>query len=106
MLGFGPPSPTMAAPPTPATAPAAPSRLNVEPVRVTNYYVAYPGNTPENHQPTEARMIKSKRHRGCRIQDLGPVATGGGKQPTFRIARAQRTLNLGAARVARQVLPL
>ena len=29
---------------------------------------------------------------GCRIQDPGSVATGGGKQPTFRTARAQRTV--------------
>ena len=36
----------------------------------------YPGNTPENHPPTEACMINSKQHRGCRIQDPGPVATG------------------------------
>ena len=82
-----------------------------------NYCVACPGNTPANHPPTEAGMINSKQHRGCRIQDPGtrgkhqtkktnpqctsrgcgvqnaghrPVATGGGKQPTFRTARAQR----------------
>ena len=35
------------------------------------YYVVYPGNTPENHPPTEACMIHSKQHRGCRIQDPG-----------------------------------
>ena len=34
-----------------------------------NYDVAYPGNTPANHPPTEARMIHSKQHRGCRVQD-------------------------------------
>ena len=36
-----------------------------------NYYVVYPGNTPENHPPTEACMIHSKQHRGCRMQDPG-----------------------------------
>ena len=36
-----------------------------------NYYVVYPGNTPANHPPTEACMIHSKQHRGCRIQDPG-----------------------------------
>ena len=36
-----------------------------------NYYFVYPGNTPENHPPTEACMIHSKQHRGCRIQDPG-----------------------------------
>ena len=36
-----------------------------------NYYAAYPRNTPENHPPTEACMIHSKQHRGCRIQDHG-----------------------------------
>ena len=35
----------------------------------TNYYVVYPGNTSEYHPPTEACMINSKQHRGCRIQD-------------------------------------
>ena len=37
----------------------------------TNYYVVHPGNTPANHPPTEACMIHSKQHRGCRIQDPG-----------------------------------
>ena len=36
-----------------------------------NYYAGHPGNTPENHPPTEACMINSKQHRGCRIQDPG-----------------------------------
>ena len=36
-----------------------------------NYYVAYPGNTPANHTPTESCMLKSKQPRGCRIQDPG-----------------------------------
>ena len=36
-----------------------------------NYYAVYPGNTPENHPPTEPCMIHSKQHRGCRIQDPG-----------------------------------
>ena len=40
-----------------------------------NYYVVYPGNNPENHPPTEACMIHSKQHRGCRIQDPGPMAS-------------------------------
>ena len=29
-----------------------------------NYYIVYPGNTPENHPPTEAGMIHSKQHGG------------------------------------------
>ena len=37
----------------------------------TNYCVVYPGNTLENHPPTEACTINSKQHRGCRIQDPG-----------------------------------
>ena len=36
-----------------------------------NYSVVYPRKTPENHLPTEACMIHSKQHRGCRIQDPG-----------------------------------
>ena len=36
-----------------------------------NYYVVYPRNTPESHPTTEACMIHSKQHRGCRIQDPG-----------------------------------
>ena len=36
-----------------------------------NYCIVYPGNTPENHPPTEACMIHSKQHQGCRIQDPG-----------------------------------
>ena len=36
-----------------------------------NYYGVYPRNTPENHPPTEACMIHSTQHRGCRIQDPG-----------------------------------
>ena len=77
-------------------------------------YVVYPGNTPANHPPTEACMIHSKQHRGCRIQDPGTcgkhqtekknpwctgrgcrvqnAATGGGKPPTLRTPRAQRTV--------------
>ena len=38
-----------------------------------DYYAVYPGSTPENHSPTEACMIHSKQHRGCRT--LGPVAS-------------------------------
>ena len=56
----------------------------------TNYYVVYPKNTPENHPPTEACMIHSKQHRDAEFRTLGPVATGGEKQPTLRTARAQR----------------
>ena len=37
----------------------------------TNHYGVHPGNTPANHPPTEASMIHSKPHRGCRIQDPG-----------------------------------
>ena len=36
-----------------------------------NSYVVYPGNTPENQPPTEACMIHSKQHRGCRLQHPG-----------------------------------
>ena len=36
-----------------------------------NYDVVHPGITPANHPPTEACMIHSKQHRGCRIQDPG-----------------------------------
>ena len=36
-----------------------------------NYYSVYPGNTPENQPPTEACLIHSKQHLGCRIQDPG-----------------------------------
>ena len=36
-----------------------------------NHSVVYPGNTPDNHPPTEACMIHSKQHRGYRIQDPG-----------------------------------
>ena len=34
-----------------------------------NYCVAYPGNTPENHPPTEACMINSKQHG---VRNSGP----------------------------------
>ena len=75
-----------------------------------NYSGVYPGNTPANHPPAEACMIHSKQRQGCRIQDprtrgkhqttrctstglwgaefrtLGPMATDGGKRPTFRTA--------------------
>ena len=34
-----------------------------------NYYVVYPGNTPETHPPAEACMIHSKPHWGCIIQE-------------------------------------
>ena len=34
-----------------------------------NHYVVYPGNTPENHPPTEACTIISKQHG---VQNLGP----------------------------------
>ena len=37
----------------------------------TNYFLVYPRNTPANHPPTEACMIHSKPHRGCRMQDPG-----------------------------------
>ena len=36
-----------------------------------NYYAVYPGNTPENHPPTEICMLNSKQHRECRVQDPG-----------------------------------
>ena len=38
-------------------------------MRSANYYVAYPGNTPENYPPTEACMINSKQHG---VQNSGP----------------------------------
>ena len=34
-----------------------------------NYYVVYPGNTPENHPPAERCMINSKQHG---VQNSGP----------------------------------
>ena len=40
-----------------------------------NYYVVYPGNTPENHPPTEACMIHSKSMGGAEFRTLGPVAS-------------------------------
>ena len=39
--------------------------------RATNHYIVHPRNTPANHPPTEARMTRSKQHRGCRVQDPG-----------------------------------
>ena len=55
-----------------------------------NHYVVYPGNTPENHPPTEACMIHSNSIGGAEFRTLGPMATGGEKRPTFRTAHAQR----------------
>ena len=52
----------------------------------------HPGNTPAHNPPTEACMIHSKQHRGCRVQAPGPAATGGGTQPSVRTARGQRTV--------------
>ena len=40
-----------------------------------NYYVVYPGNTPEHHPPTEACTINSKQHRGAELRTLGPMAS-------------------------------
>ena len=61
-----------------------------------NYYVVYPGNTPANHPPTEACMIHSKQHWGCRIQDSGTRGYRGWKTADFshsaRTVRAQRTV--------------
>ena len=57
-----------------------------------NYCVVYPGNTPENHPPTEACMIHSKQHRGCRIQD--PETRGKHQTkttPTAEISHSART---------------
>ena len=79
-----------------------------------------PGNTPENHPPTEACMIHSNQHRGCRLQDprthgthqttpknpwrtsrgcgvqnsgpWDPWLPGVGNSRLFRTARAQRTV--------------
>ena len=35
-----------------------------------NYYIVYPGNTPEIHPPTGACMIHSKQHG---VQNSGPM---------------------------------
>ena len=43
-------------------------------------------------------QTKTKNRYGAEFRTLGPVATGGEKQPAFRTVRAQRTvrpLNLG-----------
>ena len=53
-----------------------------------NYHVVCPGNTPANRPPAEACMIHSKPHGGCRMQDPGTCGYRGGKQPSFRTARA------------------
>ena len=59
-----------------------------------NYYVVYPGNTPENHPPLQKRALSIQNSIGAaEFRTLGPVATGGGKQRfffVFRTARAQR----------------
>ena len=51
-----------------------------------SYYVVYPGNTPGTPSPPplqkHARSIQN-RIGGAEFRTLGPVATGGGKQPTF-----------------------
>ena len=46
-------------------------------------YGVYPGNTPAHHPPTEACMIHSKQHRGCRIQDPGTRGYRGWKTADF-----------------------
>ena len=48
-----------------------------------NHYDVHPGNAPENHPPTEACMIHSKHHRGCRIQDPGTRGYWGRKTADF-----------------------
>ena len=48
-----------------------------------NYYTAHPGSTPANHPPTEACMMHSKQHRGCRIQ--GPGTRGKHQTKTKKI---------------------
>ena len=53
----------------------------------TNYYIVYPGNTPENHPPTEACTIDSKQHRGCRIQDPGARGSRWWKTADFSHSR-------------------
>ena len=57
----------------------------------SNYYVIYPRNTPESHPPTEACMIHSKQHQGCRIQDPGTRGKHQTKNPwcTSRGCRVQ-----------------
>ena len=55
----------------------------VQRVHSANYYGVYPGNTPENHPPTEACMIHSKPHRGCRVQDPGTRGYRGWKTADF-----------------------
>ena len=62
-----------------------------------NYYGVYPGNIPENHPPTEACMTKFLVYQqglwGAEFRTHGKQqANRGGKQPTFRTARAQRTV--------------
>ena len=58
-----------------------------------NYCGVHPGKSPAHHPSTEACMIPFKTASG--VQNSGPWdpwATGGKKQPTFRTARAQRTV--------------
>ena len=40
-----------------------------------NYYVVYPGNSPEKHPPTEACLNNSKQHWDAEFRTLGPVAS-------------------------------
>ena len=41
---------------------------------------------PLKTTPLQKHAWSIQHSMGCRIQDLGPTATGGGKQPTFRTA--------------------
>ena len=78
-----------------------PQAVGVSPHRVTlrhtppfsqrahsaNHYAVYPGNTPANHPPYRSVHDPfNTASGGADFRTLGPVATGGGKQPTFRTA--------------------
>ena len=52
-----------------------------------NYYVVYPGNTPENHPPTEGCMINSKQHW---VQNSGPWEAWQASETSCHIALAAR----------------
>ena len=62
----------------------------------TTYYGVHPGNTPAPPPPTEACMIHSKPHRGCRLQGPGTRGYRGWETAGFShsagTGRAQRTV--------------
>ena len=55
-----------------------------------NYHGVHPGNTPAN--PPPYRSVHDPFQTASRVRNSGPATTGGGKQPAFRTARAQRTV--------------